>query len=1537
MKKIIFAMIALLSLSLVMGCSGKEVTVSFEENGGNPITNKTVIQKTTLEEFEGAREGYTFLGWYEDVELTTLFDFDTVILRNITLYAKWEINEYEITFVLDNGEEDFSYIDEYNTTIEYPEDPVKVGYDFSGWFTDELQHDEFSANRVPSENITVYAGWTEKELLVNFYLDSDSDPIYSEYVLYGEAVASAPAIPLVTGMNGTWSEDITNITEDLDVYVAYTKKVFTITFKDFEGNTYNTVSKEYGDSITLPENPIRVGYDFIGYYSEDLERNIDFSSYTVTENLELMDSFQIKTFSVKFFGGETNALLGSVEYIDYGTSALAPTTGLERLGYTFTGWDVAFDNVTSDLNVYAQYTINQYLATFDANGGVFTNLSETIVLLQDYNSNVTVPEVPIKDGFIFVGWYTDKTYENEIYFGTGIPLAIDGFTVYAKWLELVATRYTVSGTYYFEEIGISTDELSLDGMYTTTSSESYTPFINVLYDTDMSPVRDIEGYVFYKYVYEGQEYFDQSTLINIQDNATVDVYYRRVVLSVSFSETLSGINTTTTYYVFYNESLTNVPSPTEVTGMTVAWEQQNFDNIKANLSVVAIQYDNSLQTVIFRSNGTIIYMTSNEAGLSGTVVLHTIVITEESPLWDMQQTGYRFLGWFIEGTDTEVTLADLYFDDAYFASNITTIEARWLALNALNEATGISVDADAASQTITIDFSVLPTNDVYPSDFVFILNGEFIQSSDISMDSLMNYITQTGNDFSLVLTETDAYYDFFKENLMSSVDNYESVIPGTHSLQIISVGDDFLVTSSNPSTVFQYKVASIYEGIPESSTVKDYYIIEDFGSGTLRYIFYANLTYQFQGMTFTIEEGSNIITADGNKLTTSDIAGDFLFTITDDSGSRTYSGLVVKDIRQFDIGTSYQNYFAQVNDLTEDNTFLADTVDAPYYVGASNDFYLDILIRDNNGAKIALEDAFINYEFYLNGSLVALDALTVLDYVTVTDNIMDFTDLAIGNEFRIVIEPKYEATLMDMDALEFNILVNDGYNAFTNSELKTLYKNLNVNYINIHRDIEAVFSANQVYEDGSPINKYATPTNNYNEIGNVYYRINGNTDDDQITLEGNFMTIDGSNLEYINPDQEGFGNIVYAQGFDIVSTQIGIFYYNVSQTTPVNNNVFTMNNLKIIGNTTTPSVNYSGTEEEIYNQERLMSQNSGGILGVVVRNGKASLNNLVIGYTVIGVTTNAYGENTNHEVLTIDLDYVTIYDSWANSIYLYSGSGVLVEHSNIGSSGGAAIHFEDVKPGAEIYDNPVLILGDGNEINNWISGQESWFKAYAMSSVALVLKSSINSSISGLEKTIIQMRENPVTGLDTEMMNLIFLSLPKNGAVTYSNPDDSTSVITASEVNFDITDSTGNTVVARNWNFTEELWPLDATTSIVDPRVSGGQYGFALGNLSDTYAFLGMITDIMTAYYGAYGAMMSEGDAGNLAAIAGFYNLTATEVLQVAGGLAGGLSIHEAVIAIKGTLDYPQAQYIEVIAPLSLTGAAGNATILIEMFNSEDE
>ena len=77
-------------------------------------------------------------------------------------------------------------------------------------------------------------------------------------------------------------------------------------------------------------------------------------------------------------------------------------------------------------------------------------------------------------------------------------------------------------------------------------------------------------------------------------------------------------------------------------------------------------------------------------------------------------------------------------------------------------------------------------------------------------------------------------------------------------------------------------------------------------------------------------------------------------------------------------------------------------------------------------------------------------------------------------------------------------------------------------------------------------------------------------------------------------------------------------------------------------------------------------------------------------------------------------------------------------------------------------NNPTLVIND-TVINNYISGEEAWFKAYGMSAIALQLKSGINEGIVSTGRTIIKDVTNPITGLETEMINS-FVTEPHNGA-----------------------------------------------------------------------------------------------------------------------------------------------------------------------------
>ncbi|WP_394883852.1 InlB B-repeat-containing protein, partial [Clostridium tertium] len=146
--------------------------VNYDSQGGSPVAEEdvefdTLIKKPT----DPTKEGYTFGGWYKDVDCTIPWDFDTDKMpsNNLTLYAKWNVNAYKVNYDSQGGspvaEEDV----EFDTLIKKPTDPTKEGYTFGGWYKDvdcTIPWD-FDTDKMPSNNLTLYAKWNIRTVIIN--------------------------------------------------------------------------------------------------------------------------------------------------------------------------------------------------------------------------------------------------------------------------------------------------------------------------------------------------------------------------------------------------------------------------------------------------------------------------------------------------------------------------------------------------------------------------------------------------------------------------------------------------------------------------------------------------------------------------------------------------------------------------------------------------------------------------------------------------------------------------------------------------------------------------------------------------------------------------------------------------------------------------------------------------------------------------------------------------------------------------------------------------------------------------------------------------------------------------------------------------------------------------------------------------------------------------------------------------------------------------------------------------------------------------
>ena len=138
-----------------------QYTVSYQTNGGETIASEIVDDGTTYTPKTTSRTGYTFAGWFTDEDLTSAFADGTQITADTTLYAKWTINEYTVTFNANGGSAVTEQKVEYNATASEPSDPTKTGYTFAGWYADAELTTAFDFATPVTADTTLYAKWTE--------------------------------------------------------------------------------------------------------------------------------------------------------------------------------------------------------------------------------------------------------------------------------------------------------------------------------------------------------------------------------------------------------------------------------------------------------------------------------------------------------------------------------------------------------------------------------------------------------------------------------------------------------------------------------------------------------------------------------------------------------------------------------------------------------------------------------------------------------------------------------------------------------------------------------------------------------------------------------------------------------------------------------------------------------------------------------------------------------------------------------------------------------------------------------------------------------------------------------------------------------------------------------------------------------------------------------------------------------------------------------------------------------------------------------
>ena len=231
-------------------------TVTFQSEGGSEVASQIRANTPADRPADPTKEGYTFIGWYNG---ESEWNFADAVTEALTLTAKWQLNQYTITFDTAGGSEVPSITQDYGTAITPPAAPTRTGYTFVGW-------DREIPTTMPAGDMTITARWQVNQYTITFKPENGGEDIVITQD-YGTAI-TPPAAPTRTGYTfAGWDREspTTMPAENITLTARWTVNQYTITFKPENGGQDIVIKQDYGTAITAPANPTKTGYTFAGW------------------------------------------------------------------------------------------------------------------------------------------------------------------------------------------------------------------------------------------------------------------------------------------------------------------------------------------------------------------------------------------------------------------------------------------------------------------------------------------------------------------------------------------------------------------------------------------------------------------------------------------------------------------------------------------------------------------------------------------------------------------------------------------------------------------------------------------------------------------------------------------------------------------------------------------------------------------------------------------------------------------------------------------------------------------------------------------------------------------------------------------------------------------------------------------------------------------------------------------------------------------------------------------------------------------------
>ena len=347
------------------------------------------------------KDGYTFTGWWISYERPT-----TMPAWDVTIYAKWEVTKYNVSFEENGGTAVSDQRVNYTDSVAYPTEPTRHGYTFAGWYKDSALTTPwvfYDENKdVVTADTTLYAKWTGWTHTVRFHRYVDGAVQGNEQVqtlTYGSntnLMENPFDLPqdkyfggwaTVEGGSDIVYEDkedasalFTENNKETDLYTVWLDAVITywnVTFMDGT-EEYRKVQVRDGGVADNPEEPTKAGYDFEGWFKDQALTSAYDSLTRVSEDTVLYAKWIPNIYYVQFNNNTGTGTMVNQDF-KYGvTEALSANTFTAPSGKEFAGWNTKADGSgdsyaagydKSDITVKNEDTVILYAQWKDIGGG----------------------------------------------------------------------------------------------------------------------------------------------------------------------------------------------------------------------------------------------------------------------------------------------------------------------------------------------------------------------------------------------------------------------------------------------------------------------------------------------------------------------------------------------------------------------------------------------------------------------------------------------------------------------------------------------------------------------------------------------------------------------------------------------------------------------------------------------------------------------------------------------------------------------------------------------------------------------------------------------------------------------------------------------------------------------------------------------------------------------------------------------------------------------------------------------------------------